>query len=120
MQMPCAHEMMSSLLLEPAEDATMAATGEWKVSRLRRWAHDRALDTWDSRVENGSKVEAWMVVVLFGARGGRGIGASGLIGGLSGSFSQLSEVEQKTESEKSGVLAPVVLADPDPSPSGRV
>jgi hypothetical protein len=59
------------------------------------------------------------MVVLFEACGGRGNGASGLTGGLSGSRSQLSDVEQKMESEKSGILTPMV-ADPDPSASERV
>lgn len=123
MQMPFAHEMMSSLHLGPgpAEDATIAATGEWQVSRERRWAPDRALNTWDRSVENGwssGKVEAWMEVELFEACGGHGIGASDLTGGVLGSFSQLSGVEQKRESETSKVLLPVGLADP--SASGRV
>lgn len=118
-----AHEMMSSLLRELAEEATMAATGECEASRVRRWAFDRTLDSWDCSVEkrrSSGKVQLWMVEGLFDARGERGMGASGFKAGLSASVSLLSEVQQKTESAKSGVLAPVILADPDSSAMGRV
>ena len=57
--------------------------------------------------------------VLFEARAGGGIGDSSLTDGFSGSSSLLSDVEQKTESEKCGILAQLALAEPIPGASER-
>jgi hypothetical protein len=115
--------MMSSLLRELAEEATMAATGEWDAWLVRRWVLNPALHRCDRRVENRQSsggVAAWRVVVLVDARGARGMGARGLRGGLSGSSSLLSQVEPMTESEKGGILWPVVLTEPRARWSGQV
>jgi len=88
--MAFAQLIMSSLLLDEAEEATSAATGDPDVLRVcSELVRPRV--SWERRVEN------WVEGATRVAGDGR-VDAIGRLGGRSASSSLLSDVERKTDS----------------------